>query len=627
MEFRENDIVGAYRIVRILGRGGMGTVYEVEHRRLGVRSAMKTFTLDHGDVENFRRRFLSEGKVLARLDHPHIAHVFDLDILAEGNLAYFVMDLVRGKGGESRTLADLAPGEAGEGEIARWFAQIASALDYIHDLGIVHRDIKLNNLLLDGKGGVVLSDFGISKFENDRLRQTIDAERTLVTTNATPAGQLVMGTRGYLAPEILRGQGASAASDTFAFGMAVFRLLTGLWYEPDTNAFCLLAPLNPVWGEILPRLLDENPAKRPARLTPLAGKVAAAVGETAAPAPSRRPIKRGKTAILSVFFVLFAAIVAASLTFLPRTVGRTERNAHLPTAEIKGGETRTLTLDAATGLAIEFAACPAGGYTMYGRFCQPRGNRKAHRVRLTYPFLIMKGRLTYGMLGAIDPDLRRKCRAELDPTVAPFVTEDVPVESIRPGEFAALLAKLNERTLRNPDFSGFKDYEFRLPTEAERQYALAGNGEDANPQTISDVGIEERWLTLGFPKRRSVYDYPSLPESRMKANARTGRWGLHSLTDRAESVVDTIPPVLDPKTGRKTYVIGDGKDGFRDSFAYADEETDPVRLWEGKDAHHLLIKFADMKCLGWNASDPLARIPGIRLVYAPKLAALNRYPK
>lgn len=99
------------------------------------------------------------------------------------------------------------------------------------------------------------------------------------------------------------------------------------------------------------------------------------------------------------------------------------------------------------------------------------------------------------------------------------------------------------------------------------------------------------------------------------------------VSPRAESVVDTIPPVLDPKTGRKTYVIGDDKDGFRDSFAYADEETDPVRLWEGKDAHHLLIKFADMKCLGWNASDPLARIPGIRLVYTPKLAALNRYPK
>lgn len=102
MDLREGDEIGPYRIVRALGQGGMGAVYEVEHAKLGVHYALKTFTLDHGHVDLFRRRFLSEGKVLARLRHPHIVRVFDLDVLDGGELAYFVMELVHYKDGDAR---------------------------------------------------------------------------------------------------------------------------------------------------------------------------------------------------------------------------------------------------------------------------------------------------------------------------------------------------------------------------------------------------------------------------------------------------------------------------------------------------------------------------------------------
>ena len=278
MELRANDEIGPYRIVRALGQGGMGAVYEVEHIKLGVHYALKTFTLDHGHVDLFRKRFLAEGKVLARLSHPNIARVFDLDIVEGDELAFFVMDLVHYKDGESYTLADIEVGGADEEHLVRWFAQLASAIDYIHGVGIVHRDIKLNNILLNDKGGVTLSDFGISKFEGERIRSEVNVSRTMVSmADGTVTGNLVMGTEGYMAPEILRGRDASAASDTYALGVTFFRLLTGMWYEPGTNALKLLEPFDSAWMEILPRMLEADPKKRPVNLTVLANKLKSSV--------------------------------------------------------------------------------------------------------------------------------------------------------------------------------------------------------------------------------------------------------------------------------------------------------------------------------------------------------------
>jgi len=291
LEFIAGDEIGPYRIVRALGQGGMGAVYEVEHTKLGVHYALKTFTLDSGHVDLFRKRFLAEGKVLARLDHPNIARVFDLDILDDGKLAYFVMDLVHYKDGESYTLADIEVGGADEEHLVRWFGQLASAIDYIHDKGIIHRDIKLNNVLLNDKGGVTLGDFGISKFEGERIRSEVNVSRTIVSmADGTRTGNLVMGTEGYMAPENLRGVDASVASDTYALGVTFFRLLTGMWYESGTNALRLLEPFDGVWAEILPQMLEADASKRPMRLTPLAERLKAALGPgaNAATVPASR---------------------------------------------------------------------------------------------------------------------------------------------------------------------------------------------------------------------------------------------------------------------------------------------------------------------------------------------------
>ena len=276
MRLEVGDEVDQYRIVRELGQGGMGAVYEVEHVKLGVHYALKTFTLEDGHADLFRQRFLAEGKVLARLSHPNIARVFDLNSDDEVGVAYFVMDLVHYKDGESYTLADLETGGADEDHLIKWFSQMASALDYIHNEGIIHRDIKLNNILLNDKGGVTLSDFGISRFVDDRIRKEVDVTRTIVSMGERQVtGNLIMGTEGYMGPEIKRGEAATAASDTYALGITFFRLLTGIWYEPGTDALKLLEPFDSAWMEILPRMLDADPKKRPTNLTVLADKLKA----------------------------------------------------------------------------------------------------------------------------------------------------------------------------------------------------------------------------------------------------------------------------------------------------------------------------------------------------------------
>ena len=312
--------VGLYRIVRPLGRGGMGAVYEVEHMNLGTRFALKTFTLDHGYVKLLKDRFLAEGRILARLRHPNLVRVFDLDIDEATETPYFVMDLVQYKDGESYTLADLEQGGADEEHLSRWFSQLCSALDYIHSAGIVHRDIKLGNILLDSQSGVVLSDFGVSRFCDKELRRELALERTIASDSIT-TGNLVMGTSGYMAPEVKRGEDATPAADAWSLGIVFFRLLTGVWYEPGTNIWSLLDPFNEAWRDVLHGLLAENPADRPATLEPEARKVAEAIGptmadggqKTAAPKASDCAASRTKPTGRSLYRVIAASVAAVLL--------------------------------------------------------------------------------------------------------------------------------------------------------------------------------------------------------------------------------------------------------------------------------------------------------------------------
>ena len=268
MKFVPGQEIGSYRVVRALGKGGMGEVYEVEHVRLGEHYALKTFVLDHGSVDLLRKRFVAEGKVLARLRHPNIARVFELDYDVLSGSVYYVMDFVRGKNGAARSLADLAPDEIGDGDPMRWFRQLCSALDYIHSKGIVHRDVKPANILIDADGNAVLTDFGISRYMNEDLRHQLGVTGEFVNGKKVDVTrQMVLGTEAFMAPEVRLGRGAVPASDAYSLGMVFFGLLTGVTYDPHPGVFNLLDPLEGDWRKFLPPLLNDSPEARPVSLT------------------------------------------------------------------------------------------------------------------------------------------------------------------------------------------------------------------------------------------------------------------------------------------------------------------------------------------------------------------------
>ncbi len=253
--------VASWKFIRLLGKGGMAEVYEVEDTRLGTRAALKLFSCAKDADGDVRARFLAEAALLARLSHPRLVRVFDYGIDSSSDRPYFVMDLVLAPSGDPKTLADKEFAGADESHVAMWYDDLRDALDFIHARGIVHRDIKLQNVLVGPDGHAVLSDFGVAKIFDMSLRKEVGLSPE-ATLHAAKERRTVMGSLGYLAPELEMGVAASPASDYYALGVLVFYLLTGTWCEPRTNLADALATYDPVWMDILPKLLHATPAAR-----------------------------------------------------------------------------------------------------------------------------------------------------------------------------------------------------------------------------------------------------------------------------------------------------------------------------------------------------------------------------
>ena len=257
----ETRQIGRYAVVRLLGKGGMSEVYEVENPRLGSRHALKLFAYEKDDPE-VKERFLTEGRLLARLSHPRIVKVTDFGTDEASGKPYFVMDLVLNERGEMQLLSDVEPGTADEETVGKWYDDLREGLAYIHANGVIHRDLKLQNVLIGPDGHVVLTDFGISKIFDARGNgvKIVDTVKTLVKMRE--GRSLVMGSLGYMAPEIEMGVEASPQSDYYALGVIVYRLLTGTWCDARTDVLGALETYDPVWRRIIPKLLHSNPRGR-----------------------------------------------------------------------------------------------------------------------------------------------------------------------------------------------------------------------------------------------------------------------------------------------------------------------------------------------------------------------------
>ncbi|HUJ56821.1 MAG TPA: Stk1 family PASTA domain-containing Ser/Thr kinase [Gaiellaceae bacterium] len=205
---------GRYRIVRKLGAGGMADVYLAEDQELGRRVAIKILNDRHANDDQFIERFRREAKNAAALNHPNIVSIYDRG--EAENTYYIAMEFLDG-----RSLKELIVGHGpAPVKVAVEYArQILSALRFAHRHGIVHRDIKPHNVLVDGEGRVKVTDFGIARAG---------------TSQMTEAGSIV-GTAQYLSPEQARGGEVDQRSDLYSLGVVLYELLTGQTpFEGDT---------------------------------------------------------------------------------------------------------------------------------------------------------------------------------------------------------------------------------------------------------------------------------------------------------------------------------------------------------------------------------------------------------
>ena len=257
---RPGQRIGAYRIVRQLGVGGMGQVYEAEHVALGVRRALKVFSTESEHSEFLRKRFVAEGRILADLQHPRVVRVYDLVADEDSGMAYFEMDLVLSPDGQPRTLADELQDGVDEEKIVGWFKDICEGLAYIHSQGVVHRDISLDNILIGRDGRAVITDFGIAKIIDDSYRKKIDVTVTMVYKDGS---EVRIGKERYMAPELKKPNGkASFATDAWALGVLLFRMLSGSWYDVGTRLEDWHADLKYDWHPVLSQLFDPEPKNR-----------------------------------------------------------------------------------------------------------------------------------------------------------------------------------------------------------------------------------------------------------------------------------------------------------------------------------------------------------------------------
>jgi serine/threonine protein kinase len=239
-----------YQDVRHLARGGMGDVFRATDTALGRTVAIKLLAERYADNEEIRRRFKNEALAAARVSRaPHTVTIFDVGE-AQGQ-PYIVMELLEGGSLEER----LRQGRPGSEEALRWLGQAAAALDAAHAAGVVHRDVKPGNLLLDDRGDVNVADFGVA---------------SAVGLDSLTMTGTVVGTAGYLSPEQARGERATPASDRYALAVVAWELLAGRRpFESETATAEAIAHVNaPVpslsWelDPVFRRALAKDPAAR-----------------------------------------------------------------------------------------------------------------------------------------------------------------------------------------------------------------------------------------------------------------------------------------------------------------------------------------------------------------------------
>ena len=384
-----------YREPRLLARGGMGEIYRATDQELGREVAVKVLAPRFAEDASLRKRFQREALAAGRLSgNPHIVTIFD--VAEHEGRPLIVMELLPGGSLEER-LAGKAPCPVGRA--LDWLEDAAAAIDAAHEAGIVHRDVKPGNLLLDERGRVKVADFGIASAAN--------------LDSFTQAGT-ILGTAGYLSPEQAKGERATAASDRYSLAVVAWELLTGTRpfasesptaeaaahaHTPVPSILHANGELPPAFDAIFARALAKDPARRYPTAGEFVGDLRRAVHQDAGDTWIEPPLQAAPTAVapgrrrswlpVAAILVLLAAagIVAAVLatrgghdatappTVRPRTIVQTVTRpgttvqqtvtAQPPAATTQPTTTPARTTSSASGASLNdagYAKMQAGDY-------------------------------------------------------------------------------------------------------------------------------------------------------------------------------------------------------------------------------------------------------------------------
>jgi serine/threonine-protein kinase len=264
--------VDGYRVERMIGRGGMGVVYEAVQLSMRRRVALKVLRPELADDPAFAERFRREAQLQASLEHPNVLEVYDVGE-SDGGL-YLAMRLVSG-----RTLLDvLREGELDAERALRLLDQVTGALDSAHEAALIHRDVKPQNVLVDDGDRAFLADFGLTR-----------AGTQTTVASSSP----MLGSVAYVAPEIVRGEEPTPASDRYSVAATVFHCITGdvvfprasdaaVLYahatEPPPRARERRGELPEAIDEVLGPALAKDPGSRPPTAQAIVGGVRDALG-------------------------------------------------------------------------------------------------------------------------------------------------------------------------------------------------------------------------------------------------------------------------------------------------------------------------------------------------------------